>query len=204
MGNLTSSPGTGHGTGRGSLLRRFFRVVRISVMLFMCAAAGLTISGLTENTFPADVIVVPGNAVSPEGKPSDRLAARLDRALELYQEGMGKVIIVSGGTGWQGVDEAAAMRGYLLSRGVKEEHIVQDSQGNTTYDTVNFTQSYMKKHGLTSALAVTQYFHIPRTCMALERAGVSKVGKSHAHFFEWRDLYSTLREVPAYLYYWVR
>ncbi|KAF1029128.1 MAG: hypothetical protein GAK40_00627 [Burkholderia plantarii] len=62
----------------------------------------------------------------------------------------------------------------------------------------------MGTHGLTSAVAVSQYFHLPRTIMALRRFGVRDVSGAHPAFFEARDLYSILREVPALVWYRVR
>ena len=44
------------------------------------AAAALVAAGLQADAPQADVAVVLGNAVAPDGKPSPRLAARLDRA----------------------------------------------------------------------------------------------------------------------------
>lgn len=182
----------------------FSRFVRMFLWLFLPVAAlyiFLVADGLRENIFKADAIVILGNAVSPGGKPSPRLAARLDRGLELYMEGLSGTIIVSGGTGWQGVDEAAAMRDYLVVKGVPEKNIVVDSNGYTTWDTARFTAGWLRENGGDSVIAVSQYFHLPRTVMALERFGVPRAGAAYARYVEWRDGYSISREVPGWLYY---
>jgi len=55
--------------------------------LFVLAAALITADGLVDRAGPADLIVVPGNEVLPDGRPSARLAARLDAALDLFRSG---------------------------------------------------------------------------------------------------------------------
>lgn len=61
----------------------------------------------------------------------------------------------------------------------------------------------MKEQGLTSALVVTQYFHITRSRYALHQAGITVVHTAHLHYFEWRDLYSIAREAVALPVYWI-
>ena len=185
----------------GQTFRLLFRLCRWGVVVLILGCGALTISGMNEDIFKADVIVIPGNAVSPEGVPSPRLAARLDRGLELYTEGLADKIIVSGGTGWQGVDEAGAMKKYLVARGVPSERVVVDPNGVTTWATASFTAAWMRENNASSALVVTQYFHVPRTVMALERFGVPKVGKAYARFWEWRDIFSVPRDLVGWVYY---
>lgn len=193
------------GSTGGKLCRWFFRIFlrlfRWGLIALVIACGLMVASGLNEDIFKADVIVIPGNAVSPEGQPSERLAARLDRGLELYKEGLAGRIIVSGGIGWQGVDEAEAMKAYLVNKGVPAEHIVTDSQGVNTWATARFTADWLRGNNLSSALVVSQYFHVPRAAMALERFGVPRVGRAYARFWEWRDAYSIPREVLGWIAY---
>jgi uncharacterized SAM-binding protein YcdF (DUF218 family) len=62
----------------------------------------------------------------------------------------------------------------------------------------------MRKKNLQKALVATQYFHVPRTMLALERNGVQVSGNLHPRFFEFRDLYSIPREVVAYVGYMLK
>lgn len=90
-------------------------------------AAVIAVDGLTQRPVVADMAVVPGNTVYPDGTLSPRLKARLDAALTLYKSASCTFIFVSGCTGKEGVDEAAAMKAYLVSLGVPDEKIIQDS-----------------------------------------------------------------------------
>jgi len=160
-------------------------------------------SGLTDHIHPADVGVVLASKVEPDGRPKPSLRARLDKALELYRKEMFPFVIVSGSIdhGW---DEAAAMKRYLVERGVPADKIWADNKGTTTYYTAKNTARFMAGHGMKSALVVTQYFHVPRSRLALERFGVSPVYSAHANFFHPRDVLWVPRDAVGYVYYWLR
>ncbi|HKQ99342.1 MAG TPA: YdcF family protein [Pyrinomonadaceae bacterium] len=174
------------------------------VLAFAVSAALIVIDGLSDEIGAADVAIVLGSKVEAGGVPSTRLRARLDKALELYRQGLFPEIIVSGGTGDEGFDEAAVMKGYLVREGVPEERIHVDSGGANTYLTAQNSSRMMKERGWQSALVISQYFHISRTKLALRRSGVSTVFSAHADLFEFRDIYSTVREVFGYGAYLLR
>ncbi len=170
------------------------------VAIFL-ASLLLVTAGLQDEIHEADVAVVLGNTVNPDGSPSHRLAARLDVAVDLYQRGLFKNVIVSGGLGREGFDEAAVMKGYLVKRGVPHDSIVVDSLGVTTAATARNTAVLAKTHRWSRVLVISQYFHIPRCRLALSQAGLAPVYAAHARYFELRDIYSTFREVIAYTAY---
>lgn len=170
----------------------------------LLAAIALVATGLAASAPAADVAVVLGNTVAPDGKPSPRLAARLDRAYDCYAASQCRVVFVSGGVDPAGRDEAVVMRDYLLARGVPADRVVADSLGNDSWATARHASAYMRDNGYVSAVAITQYFHVPRTMLALKRHGVRNVGGASPRFFEARDLYSILRELPAIAWYAVR
>ncbi|MDO8034077.1 YdcF family protein [Janthinobacterium sp. SUN128] len=172
--------------------------------VFLLATAALVLAGLNDKLAPADVIVVPGNTIAPDGTPSPRLQARLDVALKQFQEHRAPHILVSGATGKEGFDEAASMARYLQSRGVPANAILEDNQGWTTDATARNAAALMRQHGWRTAMVATQYFHVPRFRLALERSGIAVSGNVHAPYFELRDLYSVPRETVGYLVYYVK
>ena len=119
------------------------RMLVVSVGLFVLSSAGLVISGLNDNIQPSDVAVVLGNHVEPNGKPSARLQARLDKAVELYKQGVFQNVIVSGGIDSAGTDEGMAMKRYLIDRGLPSTKIYADSAGDNTYLTAKNTVQVM-------------------------------------------------------------
>ncbi len=171
---------------------------------FFGLAIYLSIDGLSDRIRHADVIVVFGNTINSDGKPSDRLKARLDKAIQLFQEGFSTAVLVSGGIEPNGFDEASVMKAYLLQNSVPAPSIYSDNQGVDTYNTARNTSTLMQRNHWSSVIIVSQYFHIARARMAFRRFGIPTIYSAHADYFEPRDLYSLSREVIAFLIYGVR
>lgn len=171
---------------------------------FLSGAALIVADGLRDDIHPADVAIVLGNTVERDGRPSARLRARLDKAVELYRGGLFQHVIVSGGVGVEGFNEAEVMKSYLISQGVPEDCIIADGEGLTTSLTARNAAQVMKERGWQSALVISQYFHISRTRLAVESYGVRPVYSAHAEYFELRDVYSIAREVIGYGSYLTR
>ena len=184
-------------------VRHLFGIAAACVVLFLMAAALIAFAGLTDSAARSDVVVVLGNEVLADGTPSPRLAARLDAAARIHAGGLADNIIVSGGIGASGFSEADVMADYLVSAGVDADQILIDSEGVTTRATATNAAALMEERGWTSVIVATQFFHIPRTQLAFEQAGVESVTTTHADHFELRDVYGLAREVPAYLRYWL-
>jgi vancomycin permeability regulator SanA len=189
---------------RRRIVTTLTRVGNGSFCLLILSAGIISIVGLNDDLDRSDVAVVLGNTVNADGKPSARLQARLDKTIELYQQRVFKNTIVSGGLGKEGFDEAIVMKQYLVAHGIPSTQIYVDSQGNTTYLTAKRAAQLMTEHNWQSAIAISQYFHLPRTKLALQRFGIKTVHTAHADFFELRDLYSTVREVFSYCSYQLR
>ena len=174
------------------------------VVAFTSAAALIVADGLIDDIHAADVAIVPGNTVGADGRPSARLRARLDQTVALYRQGLFPNVIVSGGVGSEGFDEAKVMKQYLVENGVPEGRIHVDSGGATTHLTAKNAARMMGENGWQSAMVVSQYFHVPRMRLAVKRSGVAPVFSAHARYFELRDVYSIAREVVGYAAYLLR
>ena len=181
--------------------RKLLILVFAALLLFLGAAALLVWQGATDHPGRADVALVLGNQVNPDGSPSPRLKARLDTAVEWYRQGYFPTIIVSGATGREGVPEGSAMKLYLVDKGIPGNAVLVDDQGVDTLASAKNTSALLHERGWKSVFVITQYFHVPRTKLALSKCGISPLYHAHARYFESRDLYSIAREVPAYMKY---
>ncbi len=65
----------------------------------------IAVDSLTDELGTADVALVLGNKVEANGQPSDRLRARLDKAVELYDRETLPWVIVSGGIDSNGTED---------------------------------------------------------------------------------------------------
>lgn len=199
LGRRRQSPGSW-----ARLRKTGFKLGLLGLLILALISGGLLWLGSRDRIIEARAAVVLGNQVYRNGQPAPRLAARLDKSLEIYRAGRCRTIIVSGGLGRSLVDEATAMAAYLRARGVPARDIVIDSQGGNTWRTALFTAEYLKKNQLDGVIVVSQAFHVPRSVLALKAAGCQKVGQASPDYWELRDIYSVLREIPANLVYWWR
>ncbi len=158
--------------------------------------------GLVAQPAPGDLIVVLGNAVTADGRPSPRLQARLDAAVGVWNAGLARRVMVSGGVEPDGQDEAAVMAGYLVAHGIPAAAVVQDPHGDDTFRTARNVAALLRGTG--RVIVVTQWFHIPRTELALRRFGVTQMSAAWPRFAEWRDAFSLLREAVGLPFYAVR
>jgi uncharacterized SAM-binding protein YcdF (DUF218 family) len=175
-----------------------------AVCLYLLAAATLAVAGLRDHNQPADVAVVFGNRVHRSGIPSPSLATRLDKAVEIYNAGLAPAVLVSGGFGREGWDEAEVMAAYLIERGIPEQAVFIDRQGNNTYLTALNTAELAEINGWRSFILVSHFYHLPRARLVFDRFGLSPTYFAHADRFVFRDFYfGLMREViayPAYLF----
>ncbi|MBP3950738.1 YdcF family protein [Bacillus sp. YZJH907-2] len=161
----------------------------------------ILVDGLNDEVANVDVAVVLGNKVELDGVPSDRLKARLDKAIELFEDGYFPLILVSGGVGKEGYDEAEIMKDYLQQNDVPSEAILVDSDGYNSFRTAQNTKEIISDMNVESVLVISQYFHITRTKLAFRKLGFRHIYSAHADYVESRDIYSTIREFPAYYKY---
>jgi len=176
-------------------------ILVISVIWFAVHISATVLDGLTDEIEVSDAAVVLGNKVEPSGLPSPRLKSRLDKAISLYENGFVKYIIVSGGKGNDGYDEAFAMRKYLVSKKVPDNFIIEDPKGINSYLTAVNSKQIMREKGFESVIIVSQYYHLSRCKLAFGNAGIDNPGSAHPDFFELRDAYSLIREFFGYYYY---
>ena len=177
--------------------RRILWAGTVLLVLLLGAAGVLVLSGLREDVRKTDAALVLGSKVDPGGKPSVRLKARLDRAAELYKQGCFPLIIASGGHGIEGYPEGTVMKEYLVAQGVPAEVIIADNEGVDTWSSALNTAAILHERGGRSVFVVTQYFHLPRSRMALRKCGVTDIASAYPHFFEPRDAYSIAREMAG-------
>ncbi|MFC5742488.1 YdcF family protein [Dyella tabacisoli] len=178
--------------------------VLAATSLWLLGACIIAATGIATRPQPAELALVLGNTVDRVNRPLPRLEARLQAAQALYQRGGCGTVMVSGGVdSSDGRDEAIGMRDWLVAHGVPAQHIVVDSSGDNTRASALHAQAWLAAHGQHRVVVVSQYFHLPRARLALRQAGAEDAGGDYPRRWFIRDVYSSLREVPGYLAYWV-
>ena len=125
---------------------------------------------------PADVIVVLG-AAQYWGRPSPVLKARLDHALELYEQSMAPRIIATGGQGpGAKFSESEVSRLYLSENGVPAEFISVETSGQSTMQSAAAVAEMMDRMEMSSCIVVSDDYHIHRVKKMLEERGFTVYG----------------------------
>jgi uncharacterized SAM-binding protein YcdF (DUF218 family) len=120
---------------------------------------------------PAESIVVLG-AAQYDGHPSPVLRARLDHAVDLWNQRMARVMILTGGTGFgDTTSEAAVGRGYIRRHGVPDGSIILENEGRTTRESLQAVSRMLRDRGFRTAIVVSDPFHMLRLWILSRRFG---------------------------------
>jgi SanA protein len=142
---------------------------------------------------PAQVAIVPGALVQRNGKMSNMLADRVEAADRLWKAGKVQKILVSGDHGSWRYDEPDTMRKALVGDGVPPADVFEDHAGFDTWATMVRAKSIFE---VSSAIVVTQGFHMPRALFLAEEAGIPATGLvSDLHDYGYQGEKSSLREI---------
>lgn len=144
-------------------IRRWKRIVggvlAVVVLYLAFTTAQVFAAESWDHTRPAGAAVVLG-AAQYDGRPSAALQARLDRALQLYEDGVVPRVVLTGGS--QEGDrftEAYAGLEYLLKAGVPEDDVVVVDDGSSTWESLAASARVLRKEGITKVQLVSDPYH---------------------------------------------
>lgn len=156
---------------RGPARRRWLRalllggLVATTALLAAVVHGNRVVAGASEGRLhtvedaPETPVAMVLGALAHPGRPSSFLAARLDLALELWERGAIRAVLVSGAGGERDNFQTAVMRDYLLERGVPDASIVEDPAGFDTYDSCVRARDVF---GVERLVIVSQEYHLAR------------------------------------------
>ncbi len=149
---------------------RFPRWVRVTLRVVVAAVAliGLYLAvtfvqvwwtSRQDDATEAQAIVVLG-AAQYDGTPSPVFKARLDHALDLYEQGLAPTIVVTGGN--QPGDrftEATAGANYLLENGVPDEDIRREVDATNSWESLAAVARILDDEGVDEVILVSDPYH---------------------------------------------
>ena len=153
----------------------------------------------------SDAIVVLGSA-QYNGVPSSIFEARLEHAVELYEDGVAPVIVTVGGKkAGDEFTEAEAGRDYLATAGVPAAGLLAVPEGGDTLESMRAVATAFAGRGWSSAVLVTDPWHAMRAERMAEDAGItaasSPTRQGPAVQTRTTQFRYILRETAAYLLY---
>jgi uncharacterized SAM-binding protein YcdF (DUF218 family) len=149
--------------------------------------------GTVDERRPVDVIVVLG-AAQYDGRPSPVFAARLDHAVSLWNAGLAKAFVVTGGKlPGDRTTEAATARQYALERQVPADAIIGEDGAHNTLVSLRAVAALMRQHGFASAIFVSDPTHMLRVLRIASDLGIEAYGSPTTTSPVERDLGQRLR-----------
>ncbi|MGC1166256.1 MAG: ElyC/SanA/YdcF family protein [Solirubrobacterales bacterium] len=141
----------------------------------------------------AQVAIVPGALVMPNGEMSGMLRDRVAQASALWHAGKVEKILVSGDHRSWAYDEPGTMRKALVADGVSPRDVFEDHAGVDTWATMVRARGIF---GVRDAVVVTQGFHMARALFLADAVGIDATGLT-ADLHQWghQGRKSSVREV---------
>ena len=159
------------------------RFLRMATRVFVVAAVlGVAYLAVTfvqvwrastdDRAAASDAIVVVG-AAQYDGAPSPVLRARLDHAIELREQGIADVIVVTGGNRpGDRTTEASAGADYLLAHGVPDGSIKREVSGTNSWQSLAAAARFLRDDDLIDVVLVSSPYHALRTEAIAEEVGL--------------------------------
>ncbi len=122
---------------------------------------------------PAGAIAVFG-AAEYNGRPSPVYKARLDHAFDLEERHLAPLVITTGGSGGDPhYTEGGVGRDYLIQQGVAARKILDETHGETTYQSLKAVVQLLRARGIKKCIAVSDGFHLYRVKLMFSSFGIT-------------------------------
>jgi uncharacterized SAM-binding protein YcdF (DUF218 family) len=156
-----------------ALGRLIASIVLAVIAIWAASMAAVIFFSWIDQARPAESIVVLG-AAQYAGRPSPVLKARLDHGIDLWNRGMGKLLVLTGGRGHgDTTSEAEVGRTYARKRGVPDTAILLENEGRTSRESMLGVAELLQKRGIKTAILVSDPFHMLRLSIIGRRFGLT-------------------------------
>ena len=124
----------------------------------------------------ADLAVVFGNLVLPDGSCGFIMRNRVTAAIELYNQNRVRYIMLSGNAP-EGINNPVnnatmAMEKQCEAGGVPKDRLILDYNGDNTRFSAENAVNIMRQHHWTTVVGVSSDYHLPRIALAFAQLGV--------------------------------
>lgn len=142
----------------------------------------------------AQVAIVPGSRVLPNGELGSVVEQRVEAAVELYEAGTVDKLLLSGDNRTASYNEPDAMRDAVLAAGVPPADVFTDYAGYDTWHTMARASEVFQ---VRSAIVVTQDFHAARAVDLGRAAGIDVHGLAVGEASGWAERREVLARVSG-------
>jgi vancomycin permeability regulator SanA len=151
------------------------------------------------------IAVVLGAAVWSDNKPSPSLAFRVDKAAELYDNGIVNKIQLTGGNAPGELSEAEVSLNHILKKGIKRDDIWIEKNTTSTIEQVKFIKKELiQKKQFQSVVIVSDIYHLQRVKEICKFYNVkAEVAASDLNLKTDKIIFYQLRECMALILFWL-
>jgi uncharacterized SAM-binding protein YcdF (DUF218 family) len=163
------------GVMRVRRLRIGTAIVALLVLYIAGTFAQVWFAAHRDEARPAEAIVVLG-AAQYNGRPSPVLEGRLRHVVDLYEDDIAPLVVVTGGAGGdERFTEASASASYLHEHGVPGAAVERETTGETSYESLASTARFLRARGITQVVLVSDPFHAFRIGEIADEVGLDAV-----------------------------
>ncbi|HRX15704.1 MAG TPA: YdcF family protein [Spirochaetota bacterium] len=162
------------------LIKRIKQIVVALLLLLFAALIFFTYTVYTVYSYPRDKAVIKTDAVIVLGaaawgkNPSPVFKERINHAIRLYDAGMCRYIIFTGGKGGEDEPgESVIARRYAIKNGVNEKFILIENKSRTTEENIFYAGKIAEKYGLKTFTLVSDPYHLKRAAVIAEFHGMT-------------------------------
>lgn len=165
--------------------------------------ANFKIESETEDNVTSELSKLPNEKVGlllgtsktlANGNPNPYFFNRIKAAVELYNSGKIKDIIVSGDNSKKHYDEPEDMKNELIKAGIPEDRIYEDFAGFRTLDSVVRAKEIF---GQNSYIIISQQFHNERAVFLAQKNGIEAFGYNAKDVNKYAGFKTNVREKLA-------
>ena len=150
-------------------------LLALGLSWFSCVAVSIWRFGYQENTQSCDCAIVLGAAVSGSS-PSPVFEERIKHGIALYDHGTVRRLIFTGGLGsHENSSESRVAMNYANRAGVPVTDVLIEEVSGTTRENLVEAKKLMDSNNLTSAIIVSDPFHLKRAHVMANDLGIENV-----------------------------
>lgn len=152
----------------------------------------------------SNIAVVLGAAVWSGNLPSPTLSGRIDRVLELLDEGYAGKILLTGSNAPGELSEASVALQYAVSKGVDTSMVIMEQGTTSTNEQIKYIKENLAaKGGINEIIVISDSYHLPRVLEIGDFYNIDLKVASSGHILDFKSkLYNNVRESIALIVFW--
>jgi vancomycin permeability regulator SanA len=189
--------------------RTIFKTFVIVILSFVLLIVYIDNVGYTSgrwaiNKSKKNIAVVLGAAVWSGNVPSPTLAARVDKALDLMDQGFVGEIVLTGGKAPGELPESEVAFEYAKVKGVDTSLVMIERFTSSTTDQIKWLKNNLSKENLSGEIIlISDAYHLPRAIEISKFFNLDVKVAESTHKLNFKDLlYNKIRESIALFNFW--